>query len=170
MRRLTSLSVAVALAGLSLAEAQQAPTSLTAPPVAALLGEWQGTGTLLGQPAEFTMAWERRLGGRFLHLRFANAQIVNGARRPIIEAEAFYRAVGPTELAGAWFDSRGAVLDLSGTVTDTSLVVEWVAPTERGRTVYRIVSDSLVETTDYVYGTDGPRVFGRGALRRSGIR
>jgi hypothetical protein len=156
-----ALLTAAALVPAFPASAQELP-----PAVEALLGDWEGTGTLMGREAHFGMKWELALGGRFVRLTFRNAFVVDGEEQVVLTAEAFYHVVSDTALTGTWFDSRGLVLPLAARVETDQLVTAWGdASTERGTTRYRITDDG-VEVVDTVTTDAGEREFGRAVYRR----
>ena len=136
-----------------------------------LLGDWDGSGELFGQEATFSMSWTKTLGGQFLRLRFRNALGSGQAAQPILESEALYQP-GETEgWTGAWFDTRGKELALSGQVIEggRAFRVHWVDPgVEEGVTVYRGLAGGLVEVIDSVAGGSGMRPFGRASYRPAG--
>lgn len=122
-----------------------------------LEGTWAGPGTLFGQPAAFTMRWDVSEGLASLH--FTNALVdADGTETPVLSAAAVYRIDG--EPTGVWLDSRGERVELTWTVADRALVVDWRASTESGRTTYRPVDRDGVEVVDEVAAGDGWRVFG----------
>lgn len=134
-----------------------------------LEGEWRGEGTLLGRPARFTMRWTRVLEGRFARLEFANAFAGGDGTEatPVLSAVAHYPLHGPAPRNGWWFDSRGERISLEVSPTDSSLLVDWASHTERGRTVYHPLGDSIV-VVDSVLAEGGYREFGRATYRRRG--
>ena len=69
-------------------------------------------------------------------------------------------------LSGHWFDSRGLVLSLAAEAFEDRLVTDWTAPSESGRTTYRIVDDDTVEVIDEVRSDEGLREFARATYRR----
>ena len=124
-----------------------------------LMGAWSGEGELFGQPATFGMTWETQLYGRFLELTYE----ISGAVQMI--AIAHYRTTGDT-LRGVWVDSRGEILQLQATVTDSTLDTIWQSPTETGRTVYQSLSADSLYVRDYVRGESGWREFGAARYAR----
>lgn len=162
-----STRVAVLLAilqvPLSAQEVGQSDTSF----VDRLIGAWHGEGKLFGADAVFSMTWERVLGGQFIRLTFENKlQRPNEAAR-VLQAQAFYKSAGVDRLEGTWFDSRGMVLPLEGSVAPASLTTLWGTPaTEQGRTVYRVVDEERVEVEDYVLKEGQWHEFGRATYRR----
>jgi hypothetical protein len=132
----------------------RAPTSEAPAILDHLAGAWEGEGTLFGRPSTFIMTWAPELGGRFLGLSYE----IHGEFR--MSARAHYRiADGPT-LRGVWLDSRGEILQLEATATDSDLTTVWRSDTERGRTVYRRTGGDSLEVCDYVQAGDGWRLFG----------
>ncbi len=127
-----------------------------------VLGAWHGEGELLGAAAEFDMKWEKELGGRFVRLTYA----IHAERG--MEAIAHYRLGDSASLDGIWVDSRGEILELSATATDSKLTTEWRSPTEKGRTVYEIVSPETLEVQDYYHDSSDYRLFGSASYSRIG--
>lgn len=167
MTRIT-LPRPIALVALALASAL-APSSLTAQTAAPvfdrLAGEWQGEGTLMGRSAEFTMTWTPH--GELATLAFSNAfPDSTGAVTPVLDAVAAYRTVRETP-EGVWLDSRGVRIEIDWEAPDDStLVADWSAPNESGRTTYRVVGPDGVEVTDEVRADDGWRTFATARYRR----
>ena len=86
--------------------------------------------------------------------------------RPVLEAVAAYRTVYETPKA-VWLDSRGVRIEIDWQATDDStLVAEWTAPNESGRTTYRVVDPDAVEVTDEVRTDEGWRTFATARYRR----
>lgn len=164
----TILSRPITLAVLALASTL-GPSSLmaqtTAPVFDRLAGEWQGEGTLMGRSAEFTMTWTPR--GELATLAFSNAfPDSTGAVTPVLESVAVYRTVSETPEA-VWLDSRGVRIEIDWQATDDStLVANWSAPNESGRTTYRVVGSDDVEVTDEVRTDEGWRTFATARYRR----
>ena len=132
-----------------------------------LVGKWIGTGTLLGRQALFTMDWSTAKPGAHLRLEFGNAFLDTAGRaQPLMAATALYLVQPDRTLTGSWYDSRGKVLTLRGTQGDSTLAIEWQAPEERGRTIYRLVQQGVVEVIDSVETRQGWREFGRALHRR----
>jgi hypothetical protein len=129
-------------------------------------GEWRGEGTLMERPATFTMRWQHADG--FALLTFANAFADSSGRAvPVLNAAAVYRTSAATP-EGVWLDSRGVRVEIHWHALDSALVSEWTAPTERGRTTYRVLAGDELEVVDEVMGGDGLRTFGRARYRRAG--
>jgi hypothetical protein len=133
-------------------------------PVAAffddVLGTWHGEGELLGAVAEFDMTWEKELNGRFVRLTYA----IRAERG--MEAIAHYRLGDSESLDGIWVDSRGEILELSATATDSRLTTQWRSPTEMGRTVYEITGPGTLEVQDYYHDGSEYRLFGSASYSR----
>jgi hypothetical protein len=125
-----------------------------------LVGSWEGEGELFGAPTRFAMTWIPELDGRFLGLHYeirGNVQM---------QALAHYRISDSDTLQGVWVDSRGEILQLAATATDSTLEALWHAPTERGRTVYRRIGSDSLEVQDFVRGETGWRLFGTARYSR----
>jgi hypothetical protein len=132
----------------------------------ALAGDWEGSGVLFGNPAAFRMSWTP-LGGGFVRLSFTNLMLgENGDSIPVLHAEATYRVDGTTAL-GVWIDDRPQQLTLTANLTGTSVLTEWVAPAERGRTEYVVTAEGGVVVRDYVVGDSGPRLFAESTYVRT---
>jgi hypothetical protein len=100
------------------------------------------------------MSWTPVLDGRFLELEYE----IRAAVR--LKARADYRVAEGERLRGVWIDSRGEILSLAATATDSTLVTEWTSTTESGRTVYRIDGPATLEVCDFVSDGPGWRLFG----------
>ena len=130
-----------------------------------LAGEWEGSGTLLGNSAAFRMTWTP-LRDDFVRLSFQNMWIdENGDTVPVLSAEATYRVAVDSAL-GVWIDDRPQQLTLSASIGDTSVVTDWVAPAETGRTEYVVTSPDAVVVRDYVIADGVPRLFAEGTYTR----
>ncbi len=143
----------------------QEPTGLP-PVVEALTGEWEGSGILLGNQAAFRMKWTPIRGG-FVRLSYMNMWIdQNGDTTPVLSAEATYGVEGAAAL-GVWLDDRPQRLTLNAIMNDSSIVTEWVAPTETGRTEYVVRSPDEAVVRDFVIVDGVPQLFGEGRYRRA---
>ena len=105
------------------------------------------------------------LAGRFYRLQFRNGMLSDGDTIPVLEATAHYQARPPH--AGAWIDTRGELLTLALSLTDSTLVVDWTSPAERGRTTYTVRGPNRIEGVDEVQREGGLTVFGRASYARS---
>ncbi|MCK5439936.1 MAG: hypothetical protein KAI97_08325 [Gemmatimonadetes bacterium] len=132
-----------------------------------LIGQWEGEGELFGQPATFSMVWEWELDQRFVRLTFENRLIENGQPRTVLRAIAHYRVTDSDQLHGTWFDTRGEILELKATATDSTLVTHWFGETEQGRTTYHMTGEDTVEVHDDVLGNEGWRPFGKASYRQA---
>jgi hypothetical protein len=137
----------------------------TAPVFDRLVGDWRGDGMLMGQPAEFTMSWTRH--GELAVLTFSNAVADSaGQVTPVLEAAAVYRTAYASPEA-VWLDSRDVRVEIEWAATDSTLVADWSAPNEQGRTTYRVIGEDAVEVTDEVRTDEGWRTFGTARYRRA---
>lgn len=135
----------------------------TAPVFDRLVGDWRGEGMLMGQTAQFTMSWTRH--GGLAVLTFSNAVADSaGQVTPVLEAAAVYRTAYASPEA-VWLDSRGVRVEIQWAATDSTLVADWSAPNEAGRTTYRVVADDAIEVTDEVRTDEGWRTFGTARYR-----
>lgn len=131
-----------------------------------LQGEWEGRGILMGRDGEFTLSWDHR--GRYAVLSFSNAFVdTGGAVTPVLTSAAVYRT-SPAHGDAVWLDSRGVRIEIRWEADDSTLLSHWTAPTEEGRTTYRILADERLEVTDEVVGDQGLRVFARATYVRTG--
>ena len=159
---LIALAAAVAAPGAAPYPSLGAQT--TAPVFDRLAGEWQGEGTLFGRSAEFTMSWTPH--GELAVLAFGNAVADSAGRlTPVLDAVAVYRTTAKAPEA-VWLDSRGVRVEIAWQATDSTLVADWSAPNEAGRTTYDVVADDALEVTDEVRTEGGWRTFGTARYRR----
>ena len=93
----------------------------------------------------------------------------DGTSTPVLSAEATYFRKDGT-IVGVWVDDRPQRLTLEGVVTDSSLVVEWSADLEDGRTEYVVRSADLVFVRDFVSSAGVERRFAEATYRRSAER
>jgi hypothetical protein len=139
--------------------AQDAPAAF-----AALSGDWVGEGSMFSRPARFTMRW--RAQGGFAVLEFTNGFVDSlGEVTPALRSAAVYRT-DPARPEGVWLDSRGVRIELMWEASDSTLVVNWAAPTESGRTTYRADATGEVHVVDEVRSGGTWRTFAMAAYRR----
>lgn len=131
----------------------------------AIIGEWQGNGTLFNQEASFQMKWENTLNSKFIKLTFTNSfKDKSGAEREM-NAEAYYHL---TQNAGYWFDSRGTMLPLKLEISENAMTVLWGdASSENGKTIYTIDNTNHVNVKDFVLKDDTYALFGEASYRSS---
>ncbi len=135
---------------------------------AALAGEWQGEGEVLGMASVQKARWEPALGAAFFRFAFDNRMTAADGKQSQFQAEAFYRVNKEGAVTGTWLDSRGMTLPIAGGLDESgTLVMSWgTVETEQGRSSYRLVADAL-EITDEVMAPEGNwRVFGQTRLTR----
>ncbi len=147
------------------ASAQSGGADAPVPAVfSALQGEWSGVGTLMGRPASFEMEWKTQDGG-FVELHFTNAFVdASGTVTPVLEARAVYRPSGTTAI-GVWIDTRAQRIQLESEISQSSVITNWTAATERGRTEY-LIEEGAVIVRDYVEADGEMRLFGEARYRR----
>jgi hypothetical protein len=147
------------------------PQAATRPAViAALLGDWRGTGIVNGRKSSLTMTWDVTVADAFIRLRFRNEMAPSGAQPAyVFEGHGYYRVSGSGG-AGTWMDARGLILPVRVSLTDDAFVSDWgdASSLERGRTTYRLTAPDVLEVIDEVQADDGTyREFGRGQYRRA---
>lgn len=136
---------------------------------AALAGEWQGEGEVLGMASVQKARWEPALGAAFFRFAFDNRMTAADGKQSQFQAEAFYRVNKEGAVTGTWLDSRGMTLPIAGGLNDAgTLVMRWgTVETEQGRSSYRLEADAL-EIIDEVMTPEGNwRVFGQTRLTRA---
>ena len=117
------------------------------------------------RPANFRMRWEV-LGEGFVRLTFSNAWVGDGGRlSPVLTANAVY-FVRDSSAIGVWIDDRPQRLTIEAVLTDSSVVANWTAPSERGRTEYLLHSADSVAVKDFVYTNGTEQLFGEASYRR----
>lgn len=134
----------------------------------ALHGEWHGTGTVRGMPAEVALSFRPALGKHAHHLTFRNTMRGEAGESWEFSAEAFYLCDAQGACRGHWYDSRGEVLRLTVAVQGERIVVDWGDDaTERGRTTYSPLTDGSLSISDEVRSAEGTwKVFGTTTARR----
>lgn len=173
---LRTLIAAMALASLSAIPISIAQPTTAAAPVASLdwlSGHWAGEGTFMGMKSKATIHASPILGGRFVEIRYA-VEAARPSGPPVtFEGRGVHR-LGAEGWTGHWFDSRGEVLPVKGSVSAEggakSFTTAWGdAATERGETRYSLSADgSTLTVEDRVMGKDGSwRVFASHALKRA---
>ncbi len=85
----------------------------------------------------------------------------------VLSAVAVYRTAGESGEA-VWLDSRGVRIEIRWEASDSVLVSQWTAPTESGRTTYRLVSAEEIVVVDDVLSGGAWRTFGTARYRREG--
>lgn len=163
---------AVLLAATLALTAGAAPAQTELPPaLAGLVGEWRGTGQLMGREAAFEMSWSPVHGGRFLRLEFSNAFVDpdSGATQTVLTATALYRPGEDGATAtGQWFDSRGLILPLAAELQGDTVVTRWGddGTREQGRTTYRVLGPDAIEVSDEVLRDGEYAPFGSARYQR----
>jgi len=119
-----------------------------------LEGVWKGNGNLFGNEAKFEMTWKKALNNAFFKLTFSNEFSDNKGSVRSLKSEAFYKITN-NKIEGYWFDSRGLILPLKGTIEDSQLTIFWGDDkTENGKTIYTINSNQTINVKDY-FSVDG---------------
>ena len=131
----------------------------------AIIGEWQGNGTLFNREASFQMKWENALNSKFIKLTFTNSfKDKSGVEREM-NAEAYYHLA---QNAGYWFDSRGIMLPLKLEISENAMTVLWGdASSESGKTTYAIDDSNRVLVQDFVLKERTYVLFGEASYQRS---
>lgn len=126
-------------------------------------GNWEGSGTLFGMEARFSMIWEKTLNDKFLKLTFQNRFMDKNNNVRVMDAQGFYN----TETGkGHWFDSRGQMLPLALEMDKKTLKVLWGDEnTEQGKTIYMIVGKKMA-VEDYVVKNGEYSAFGKAEYKR----
>jgi hypothetical protein len=124
-----------------------------------MLGGWTGTGVLMQQPARFDLRLARVLGDRFVRLDY---RVSNPAGATLFAATAFH---GRENGSAAWFDSRGARLDIANSAVGDTLRARWTNQSETGSTDYVMTGDS-VHVRDFVVAGGAPQQFARASYGR----
>jgi hypothetical protein len=111
------------------------------------------------------MRWETGTSG-FIRLSFSNAWVEEGGRvTPVLSARAIYLVDGASA-SGVWIDDRPQRLRLEATVTDSSVVTNWTAESEQGRTEYIVRSPNSVVVLDFVVVEGADRLFAEAEYHR----
>ncbi len=111
-------------------------------------GNWEGQGMLFNQAATFQMKWAPALNGSFIKLIFKNQ--INGSNQVFL-AEAIYRVENENTAIGWWFDIRKYSLNIDATMDQYQLISIWKNETEKGKTVYQLISKDKIAVTDFVW-------------------
>jgi hypothetical protein len=158
----------IAAAALLVLQAAVSSQSTAADPfLSRLEGQWNGEGTVLGQPSRIEMEWSWTLNGRFLRLTFRNTMGI-APKTQLFEGHAYYRATGNGRYRGSWMDNSGAIRPIEARQDGEAIVAQWGTPeTEVGETTYRLLPGDRMEVIDKVRQKDGAwRDFGRSSLVR----
>jgi len=133
-----------------------------------LSGSWAGTGELFGTAATYSMTWESVLAGRFIRLTFQNNMKNGDSFNLVLEAEAYYSIGAEGSVTATWFDTRGMILPIRGTIAGHVLTSDWGTPeTEEGRTIYRLVDENRIDVEDYVKRNGEYQLFGSASYQRT---
>jgi hypothetical protein len=153
------------LTSTSLLAAQENRTSAVPSVFSVLEGAWEGRGELLGRSAVFQMRWEIMSAG-FIRLTFSNSWVTeDGNTTPVLSSHAVYY-LRDSSTVGVWLDDRPQRINLEASVTDSSIVTQWTAKAESGRTEYLIRSPDSVVVHDFVYVNGAERPFAEATYRR----
>ena len=126
-------------------------------PWESLLGQWAGAGTLMSQPVEASLTFERTLGGRFVRLTY-EARTSEG--QAIFGGEGLYRCCEPTDFSGRWADTAGHLYVVSGEFAGATLNTAWGDPdVETGRSSYELLESGELRVTDQVLRAEGWATF-----------
>lgn len=119
-------------------------------------GTWSAPCDAWGVPATCSSAWRPGLGANHV---IQDYSIVSRAdQSPIFAGRGLYQLNG-AQVAGVWEDSRGTILELSGSYEDNALEIIWIDPqTEIGRSTYDWESGQL-NVSDSVLTDNGWREF-----------
>ncbi len=129
----------------------------------ALIGQWKGTGSLMGNTATFQMQWSTTLNKKFVHLSFSNSFTDKQGTTRTLASEAYYNF---KTKKGIWVDSRGVILPLVLAVTSDTLTVLWGdTQTEQGKTTYRLVNKGI-QVEDHVLRNERYFLFGKASYIR----
>ena len=148
-------------------QAQPTPTPPVPDPLAFLAGRWEGTGTILGQPARAELEWTTVLAGRFSRLIWVS-HIGAAPKTQRFEGHAYYQPTATGGYRATWFDSSGMVRPITAELDGEAVVASWgTSETELGETTYRRLAPNRLEVVDRVLGKNGTwREFGRCTLTR----
>ncbi len=132
-----------------------------------LLGDWRGTGKVMGAASQLHMQWEMALGGKFVRLTFHN-EMTTASGKQRFEGHAYYQSKSDGHYSGRWFDSSGDAHPINGIIEGDALIANWgTAETKEGRTIYRLLGAGKMEVIDSIRSKDGSwREFGRSTFVR----
>lgn len=121
-----------------------------------LEGSWSAKGTSFGMPSDVDMTWATTLGGKYTQIQYRISMHGKDGKDQMFEGTAYYKATGTNEYKATWFDSGGEMHAITATHDDTTLTSTWGTPeTKMGKTVYKLVRDTMVEVTDFIQKKDG---------------
>ena len=133
------------------------------------VGEWVGSGTLLGQPSTVTLTISPALGGTATALAY-RAQTAAAGSRPALsfEGRATYRITAKGRVEGQWSDNNGSFHAVGGRIAGTMMTTVWGSPTtEIGRSTYVREASGTLTVTDSVLSSDGGwRMFATATYRK----
>lgn len=130
----------------------------------AVLGVWEGGGTLFKQMATFNMEWETKLNDKFIKLTFKNSFKAASGVETTMSANAYYHL---EQRKGHWFDSRGMMLPLKLDINGQTMTVLWGdESTERGKTIYSVIDKEHINVQDFVFRDNLYLLFGEANYKR----
>lgn len=134
-----------------------------------LHGSWAGPGTTSGIAGTIRHTWGPALNGQFTILRLHNRMILEDGSEMVFAGNGYYRTSDDTSPTGVWIDSNGEILPLQITIEGHSMVVVWGnSETKLGRSVYRLLEDGALETSDFIANDQGEwKKFGHAVLQRA---
>lgn len=138
-----------------------APARSETPSLDWLVGEWVGTGTMMGQPSEVSLSIAPALGGTATALSYRATIKGPEGKSSRFEAMATWRAKPGGRVEGQWSDTNGSFHKIGGRITASSMTVIWGDPvTELGRSTYERDPAGRLKIVDSVLAPDGTwRVF-----------
>jgi len=130
----------------------------------AIIGVWEGEGTLFQLKATFNMKWETNLNDKFINLTFKNSFTGTSGTETTMSANAYYHL---EQYIGYWFDSRGMILPLTFDINEHSMTVFWGdESTEKGKTIYSIKDNEHINVQDFVFRDNTYVLFGEATYKR----
>jgi hypothetical protein len=144
-----------------LAQAQHEMPAPAPPPQDALLdarvGNWVGTGTMMGMPITETAEMQWILGHQFLESHSTSTVTMPDGQEMTFEMRMMTKPNGDGTYTGVYMDSMGMMGEFSGRVEEGNMVSEWTDPMHgtQNRGIDIFAEDGTWTMQFFTMGPDG---------------
>ncbi len=141
--RALALALVVSLPSIASAEVPELPPAPDIPEVDAMVGTWQGSGTVMGMSYTETITWEWVLGHRWVKVT-ANSSFAMPDGTLDYSCDYYQQPGADGTWTGHMFDSMGSTDTFTGVLEGSTFTAEWDDPVEGpGRIVMTRDGDTL---------------------------